>query len=56
MIIKNNYKKITNCNKNNEDETCNCRKKKKCLLKGGNFTAKNVIYQATIKTDSVIKS
>lgn len=55
-IIKNHNKKLTNCNKNDEDETCNCRNKEKCPLKGGNCRAKNVIYQATVKTDNATKS
>lgn len=54
-IIKNHNKKLTNNNKN-EDETCNCRSKDKCPLKGGNCRAKNVIYEATIKTDNECKS
>ena len=55
-IIKNHNKKITNDNKNSEDETCNCRDKEKCPLKGGLCRAKNVIYQATIKTSNESKS
>ena len=55
-IIKNHNKKITNDNKNSEDETCNCRDKEKCPLKGGMCRAKNVIYQATIKTSNESKS
>ena len=32
-IIKNHNKKLTNSNKNNEDDTCKCRHKEKCPLK-----------------------
>ena len=55
-IIKNHNKKLTNSNKNSEDETCNCKNKEKCPLKGGNCRAKNVIYKATIKTSNETKS
>ena len=46
---------IKNHNKQNKDESCNCRKKQKCHLEGGECRAENVIYQATIKTENSSK-
>ena len=54
-VIKNHNKKLTNNNKKNKDESCNCRKKQKCPLEGGECRAENVIYQATIKTENSSK-
>ncbi len=54
-IIKNHNKKLINNNEVNKDESCNCRKKEECPLNGGECSAENVIYQATIETDNSSK-
>ena len=54
-VIKNHNKKLINNNKENKDESCNCRKKQTCPLEGGKCRAENVIYQATIKTENESK-
>ena len=40
----------TNCKK--LDDSCNCRKKESCPMKGGNCRKSTVIYQANLITDN----
>ena len=47
MIIKSHNKKLLNKDKIT-DESCNCRDKNKCPLKGNNCRAENVIHQALV--------
>ena len=47
MIIKSHHKKLLNKEKIT-NETCNCRDKNKCPLKGDNCRTENVIYEASI--------
>ena len=41
---KNHTKKLINNNKENKDESLNCRKKLKSPLKEGQYKPKNVVY------------
>ena len=38
------------------DESCNYRNKNKCPLKSNNFTAENVIYEASLSTKKETKT
>ena len=53
IISSHNKKTISNAAQPNQEEQqhCNCRKKEQCPLKG-NCQQKNVIYQATVTTDT----
>ena len=55
-IIKRHNNKImkTNCKK--LDDSCNCRKKESCPMKGGNCRKSNVIYEASIITNNNTKT
>jgi len=52
-ILKRNNKILNNLNLKQQEKTCNCRKEK-CPL-NNNCLSKNIIYQATIKTDDITK-
>ena len=52
-ILKHNNKILNNLNLKQQEKTCNCRKEK-CPL-NNNCLSKNIIYQATIKTDDITK-
>ena len=51
-ISSHNKKTISNAAQpNQEQQNCNCRKREQCPLKG-NCQQKDVIYQATVRTDT----
>ncbi len=55
MIIKNHNRKLTKIEKTT-DESCNCRNKNKCPLKGGNCRTESVIYEAAVNTNNETKT
>ena len=55
MIIKSHIKKLLNKEKV-INETCNCRDKNKCPLKGGNCKTENVIYEASVRAKNETKT
>jgi len=56
MIIKNHNRKLINNNKiETLEESCNCRNKNTCPLKGGNCRTQSVIYEATVRTKNDTK-
>ena len=55
MTIKSHNKKLLNKEKIT-DETCNCRDKNKCPLKGGNCRTENVIYEASVSAKNETKT
>ena len=49
-VLKHNNKMLNNLNLKQKEKTCNCRKKSPL---DNNCLAKNIIYQATIKTNNI---
>ena len=54
--IKNHNNKIMKENSKKPNESCNCRKKENCPMKGRNCRKENVIYEADIITENETKT